>query len=126
MADAVVTLEARKKMIKARAGLMPLPAIVGMVFGDGGVDEAGNPVTPLNSDSELKHEVYRKEIDNYTFVNDTTCRYFCTLELNECVDVNINELALYDSEGDLVAIKTFKSKGKDPDLEMTFQVDDIF
>lgn len=126
MADAVVTLGARKKMVKARAGVITLPAIVGMAFGDGGVDESGIPIAPSSSDTELKHEIYRKEIDNYSFISDTTCRYFCTLLMSECADANINELALYDSEGDIVAIKTFKSKGKDSDLEMTFRVDDIF
>lgn len=126
MADAVVTIEARKKMVKARAGTAPLPAIVGMAFGDGGVDEAGIPIAPLSNDTGLKHEIYRKELDNYSFISDTTCRYFCTLTVDECVDVNINELALYDSDGDIVAIKTFKNKGKDNDLEMTFRMDDIF
>lgn len=126
MADAIVTNEARKKMVKARAGVIELPAIVGMAFGDGGTDETGNPIVPASSDTELKHEIYRKVIDNYSFISDTTCRYFCTLTVDECVDADINELALYDSDGDLVAIKTFKNKGKDADLEMTFRIDDIF
>lgn len=125
MADAVVTIAARIKMVKARAGVMQLPAIVGMAFGDGGVDENGEPIAPSGSDTALKNEVFRKAVDNYEFVSDTTCRYFCTLSVDECVDVNINELALYDAEGDLVAIKTFKNKGKDADLEMTFRVDDV-
>ncbi|MCI8418839.1 MAG: hypothetical protein HFI33_15310 [Lachnospiraceae bacterium] len=125
MADAVVTIAARIKMVKARAGVMQLPAIVGMAFGDGGVDENGEPIAPSSSDTALKNEVFRKVVDNYEFVSDTTCRYFCTLSVDECVDVNINELALYDAEGDLVAIKTFKNKGKDADLEMTFRVDDV-
>ena len=38
MANSVITLKAREKMVKARAGIQPLPAIVGMAFGDGGVD----------------------------------------------------------------------------------------
>lgn len=126
MADAVVTLTARKKMVKARAGVIDLPPIVGMAFGTGGVDEAGNPVAPSVADEGLKHEVFRKVVDSFTFTDDTTCRYLCTLTANECVEEYISELGLYDSEGDIIAIKTFKSKGKDADLEMTFRIDDIF
>jgi len=126
MADAVVTHIARRKMVKARAGVIELPPIVGMAFGTGGVDSDGNPVLPSVSDEGLKNEVFRKEVDSYNFIDDTTCRYLCTLAANECVDEEISELGLYDSEGDIIAIKTFKSKGKDADLEMTFRVDDIF
>ncbi len=126
MADAVVTLIARSKMVKARAGAAELPPIAGMAFGTGGVDSDGNPMVPSVSDEGLKHEVFRKPVDSYEFIDDTTCRYLCTLAANECVDEEINELGLYDEDGDIIAIKTFRSKGKDADLEMTFRVDDIF
>ena len=125
MADAVITLKARKKMVQARAGAITLPPIVGMVFGTGGVDEAGMPVAPSGSDEGLKQEIFRKELDSYTFTDDTTCRYLCTLEVGECDNEEISEIGLYDSEGDITAIKTFKKKGKDSDLEMTFRIDDI-
>ena len=126
MADAVITLKTRKKMVQARAGAITLPPIVGMVFGTGGVDEAGMPVAPSGSDEGLKQEIFRKELDSYTFTDDTTCRYLCTLEVGECDNEEISEIGLYDSEGDITAIKTFKKKGKDSDLEMTFRIDDIF
>lgn len=126
MADAVVTRIARMKMVKARAGVIELPPIVGMAFGTGGVDEAGTPIDPSVSDEGLKNEVFRKVVDSYTFLDDTTCRYLCTLAANECVNEEISELGLYDADGDIIAIKTFRSKGKDADLEMTFRVDDIF
>ena len=126
MADAVITLKARKKMVQARAGAITLPPIVGMVFGTGGVDEAGMPVAPSGSDEGLKQEIFRKELDSYTFTDDTTCRYLCTLEVGECDNEEISEIGLYDSGGDITAIKTFKKKGKDSDLEMTFRIDDIF
>lgn len=126
MADAVVTHIARTKMVKARAGVIELPPIVGMAFGTGGVDETGDPVMPSVSDDGLKNEVFRKVVDSHTFTDDTTCRYLCTLTASECVNKDISELGLYDADGDIIAIKTFKSKGKDADLEMTFRVDDIF
>ena len=126
MADAVVTLKARKKMVQARAGAIALPPIVGMVFGTGGVDASGVPVVPSGNDDSLKQEIFRKEVDSYTFTDDTTCRYLCTLTMDECANEDISEIGLYDSDGDLIAVKTFKAKGKDADLEMTFQIDDIF
>lgn len=126
MADAIVTLSARKKMVKARAGLISLPPIVGMAFGTGGVNGVGVPMPPSVDDTGLKNEVFRKPIDSYVLIDDTTCRYFCTLSTEECTDKDINELGLYDAEGDIIAIKTFKSKGKDADIEMTFRIDDIF
>ena len=126
MADAVVTITARKKMVRARAGAITLPKIVGMAFGSGAVDIAGVPVVPSMDDTVLKHEIFRKEIDSYAFLDETKCQYLCTLTTSECAGENINELGLYDEDGDILAIKTFANKTKDPDLEMTFQVDDIF
>lgn len=126
MADAVVTLKARKKMVRARAGEIELPPIVGMVFGSGGVDASGTPVVPSGSDDGLRQEIFRKEVDSYIFTEDTTCQYLCTLAVGECDNEEISEIGLYDSEGDVLAIKTFKKKGKDSDLEMTFRIDDIF
>ena len=40
MAGTTVTTLAKKKMVKARAGISSLPKIVGMAFGDGGVIRA--------------------------------------------------------------------------------------
>ena len=97
-----------------------------MVFGTGGVDASGTPVVPSGNDDRLKQEIFRKEVDSYTFTDDTTCRYLCTLTMDECANEDISEIGLYDSDGDLIAVKTFKAKGKDADLEMTFQIDDIF
>ncbi len=37
---------------------------------------------------------------------------------------NISELALVDSEGDIVTIKNFRIKQKDGDFSFTFKVND--
>lgn len=126
MADAVVTLVAKQKMMKARAGEIQLPKIVGMAFGSGGVDASLNVTTPLATQTTLNNELMRKEIDNYTFLSDSKCRYECTLKNDELVGNYISELALYDEDGDLVVIKNFMRKGKDADIEMTMQIDDEF
>lgn len=121
--NAVVTIKAREKMLKARAGEMALPKVVGFVFGDGGTSN-GNVVPPTEDQNSLTNELLRKEIDGYEFTSNLVCRYSCTLEKTELVGKEISEIALYDEDGDLVAIKTCMPKGKDDDLEMVFQIDD--
>ncbi len=126
MANALVTLKARNKMLRARAGEIRLPKIAGFAFGDGGVDSSGIPVPPSEEQESLKNELFRKVIDGYKMLSLTECRYTCTLLHTELVGKNISEIALFDEDGDLIAIKTFRAKGKDDDLEMEFQLDDTF
>lgn len=123
MANSVITLKAREKMVKARAGIQPLPAIVGMAFGDGGVDSSGTVMAPGEA---LRNEILRKEIDSYTEITSTSYRYTCTLGKEELVGEAINEIALYDTDGDYVGLKTFRTKYKDEDMEMVFELDDQF
>lgn len=124
--NVIITKKSREKLVKARAGAIQLPKIVGMVFGDGGVDASGNVIPPTESQSGLTNEIFRKELDWYSFPADTTCRYECTLTESELAGEEISEIGLYDSEGDVVCIKTFKRKGKDDDVEQTYTLDDIF
>jgi phage-related tail fiber protein len=124
--NVIITKKSREKLVKARAGAIQLPKIVGMVFGDGGVDASGNVISPTESQSGLTNEIFRKELDGYSFPADTTCRYECTLTESELAGEEISEIGLYDSEGDVVCIKTFKRKGKDDDVEQTYTLDDIF
>ena len=124
--NVIITKKSREKLVKPRAGAIQLPKIVGMVFGDGGVDASGNVIPPTESQSGLTNEIFRKELDGYSFPADTTCRYECTLTESELAGEEISEIGLYDSEGDVVCIKTFKRKGKDDDVEQTYTLDDIF
>lgn len=126
MTNAIVTVTARSKMVRARAGEITLPVIAGFAFGTGGVDSASNVITPSENQTALKNEKLRKAYDSYSMISDTKCRYSCTLLASEMANENISEIGLYDADGDIVAIKNFKAKGKDSDIEMTFQLDDIF
>lgn len=121
---AVVTIKAREKMLKARAGDGALPKIVGFAFGSGGVDSEGNVISPSEESNSLSSELLRKEASGHQFMSNLVCRYFCTLGETELAGSKISEIALYDADGDLVAIKNCLPKGKDDDLEMTFQIDD--
>lgn len=124
--NAVITKKGRQNLVRARAGVIQLPKIVGMAFGDGGVDAGGNVVPPAESQTGLTNELFRKVIDGYSFPEDTTCRYECTLTESELAGEEISEVGLYDENGDIVCIKTFTRKGKDDDVEQTYALDDIF
>lgn len=126
MANAITTDSARIKMVKARTGDITLSKIVKMAFGDGGLGEDGKPIQPSGADNALKHEILRKPIDSHIYPVSTTCTYSVKILKEEIPDSNINEMALVDEQGDLVAIKTFGNKYKDADMEMVFQIDDIF
>ena len=121
-----VTTKAKKKMLQARAGIIALPKIVGMVFGDGGVDSL-DQVKPHSADQNtLHHELLRKTVDGHEVISDTVIRYRCTLGANELPNAYISEVGLYDADGDLVAMRAFLKKGKDADMEVTFECDDTF
>lgn len=124
--NVIITKKARENMVKARAGVITLPKIVGMAFGDGGVDPSGNVVAPTADQEALKHELKRKVLESYSFPADTTCQYLCILAENDLAGEDISEIGLYDENGDIACIKTFKSKGKDADIQMTFTLDDVF
>ena len=116
--NVVITKKARENQVKARAGAITLPKII--------VNGSGVVIAPTESQSRLNKELFRKAIDGYTFPNDTTCRYECTLAESELAGKEISEIGLYDTNGDIVCIKTFTRKGKDDDVEQTYVLDDIF
>lgn len=123
--NTVITTKARENMAKGRAGLATLPTIAGMAFGDGGAS-GGVPVPPAAGQTALTHELYRKAITAREMISTTTCRYSCTLSTSELAGESISEIGLYDSNDDLVCIKTFIPKGKDSDTEQTYVIDDAF
>lgn len=124
MSGLVITGKAREKLVKARAGDITLPKVVGMAFGSGGIDSRGSIVEPLPSQNSLNHELLRKECE-HTYLDDVTCKYVCKLKTNELVGEKISEVALYDEDGDLVAIKNFRPKDKG-DFELAFSIVDSF
>lgn len=124
--NSVTTAYAREQMAKARAGDATVSQITHMAFGNGGVNAQGVPIAPLTTDTGLNNETFRKAVDGHTYPVATTCRYSCQLVESELADQAINEMALIDEAGHMVAKKTFKNKVKDSDLKMTFELDDIY
>ncbi len=125
-ANAIITVTARKAMVKARAGLGTLPTIIKMAFGDGGVDAQGDPIAPASTATALNNELMRKDLTAVTPLSDTTVQYACRLTTSELAGTDISEIALVDSNGDLACIKTFPAKSKDNTEALTFTIDDIF
>lgn len=124
----VITLTGRKKLCMAHAGDAELPKIVKMVWGDGGVDESGEPKAATGNEVGLYHKLLEKEIKGHGYVNEekTTCRYTGILEAGELTGKDISEMGLLDEEGDLIAYRTFRRKGKDEDVPQTYDMDEIF
>ena len=48
------------------------------------------------------------------------------LDKGELTEKEISEMGLYDAEGDLIAYRTFRRKGKDEDIPLSFEMDEIF
>lgn len=126
MAQGIITVKGREKLCRAHAGDSALPRIVKMAFGNGGVDGRGHVIDPTGEEAEMRNELLRKDVDGHTFPIPTTARYSARLDKTELAGENISEQGLYDEDGDLIAYKTFLSKGKDDDMEFIFDMDEIF
>ena len=66
MADSkgVITLIGRKKLCMAHSGDAELPKIVKMAWGDGGVDESGEPKATTGNEVGLYNKLLEKEIED--------------------------------------------------------------
>lgn len=120
----VKTNLAREKMVQARAGLRTMASIEGIALGDGGISGSDEVVIPSGADNALKNEVLRRTVVDRKMISDTCCRYKITLGKTELVDKKISEMALYDTEGDLLLIMTFRPQNKNGYMEMDFEIDD--
>lgn len=120
MAKALITQIAKRKMIQARNGEITLPPIAGIAIGDGANAELGE------TDDQLKNELLRKEYSECKKKTDTCYTYRIELGGSELVGKTINEVALYDAEGDILAIRVFKGLPKEEEMEMAFEFDDKF
>ena len=112
----------------AHAGDKALAPITHMAWGDGGIDENGQPKAALGNEIGLYNELLKKQIESHTYANteQTISRYTATLDKGELVGAEISEIGLYDAEGDLVAYRTFMRKGKDADIPQIYDMDEIF
>lgn len=123
----VITLDRRVKLAKITCGeAETIPKITHIAFGDGGLDEEGQPLDPKEDQQALHHEVARYEIQPVEHPAETTNRYVVTVPEADLNGVMLSEMALVDGEGSFAAVKNFLSKGKDEDVRFTFEFDDEF
>lgn len=121
----VITAIRRKKMADATNSTGKIAKAKWIALGSGGVDADGNIITPLAENVQLNHEVIRKEYASSVQTSDTSYEYVIQLEEDELVGTFISEMALIDSEGDVIAFSNFLPKGKD-ETETTFTIEDNY
>lgn len=127
MANTVITDCRRKLLCQITSGAVSaLPPVKYVAFGDGGIGEQGEVLAPTGDQTALHHEVGRYDIDSVTYPMDTTARYTVKIPKTDLPGVSISEAALVDAEGNLCAIRNMLPKGKDEDVEFTFEFDDEF
>ena len=99
-----------------------MPAIKYRALGNGAVNEDGEIIELLGTETSLHNELLKKEIEVVDRDSDTRINYSYTVKIDELVDDQINEAALFDEDGDLVAMKVFETREKKPGMEMTFLI----
>lgn len=128
----VITVIGRKKLCRAHSGDALLPKIAKMAWGDGGVDDNGQPKPTTGNEIGLYNELLQKDIKAHSYVVDkksgdeTTCRYEAALESGELTGKEISEMGLFDEEGSLIAYRTFLRKGKDEDIPQAYNMSEMF
>ncbi len=124
----VITDYRRELLCRITSGaISTLPPVSHIAFGDGGVGEDGQPLDPIGTQSDLKHEVARYPLDRGAeYPTPATARYTVTIPKSDLPGISISEAALVDGDGRLCAIRNMLPKGKDGDVEFVFTFDDEF
>lgn len=123
----VRTLVYRGKLARAVAGLDPMVQITHIALGTGGVDASGDPKPLTGNETGLFNEVFRKAV-TATMPAPTTVRYSLSVQAKNdgLAGMGINEVALFDADGALAAIKTTTTKNLEETDELEFDFDALF
>ncbi|MCG6167331.1 phage tail protein [Leptospira sp. FAT2] len=95
-----------------------------IAFGTGGLTN-GVPRAPQIGDLGLQNEAYRKLID-IRYDSEGNRFFQSTLKQGEAIGCNINEIGLFDEDGNLLYLKTFPSKEKDHLIVYDFIIKEEF
>lgn len=112
----------RKKLADACETSTTVPQVKCMALGNGAEDETGAVIELTGNEIALHNELLRKELETVQRVNDLQIDCDCNLTIEELTEIRINEIALFDTDGDLVAIKVFEGREKKQGMEMTFRM----
>ena len=123
----VITKARRLALCQVTSGAVgAVSPISHIAFGDGGVDVNGEPIIPMDTQSQLVNQIASYPIDSVEYPAQTTARYTVTIGPEAMVGIKISEAALVDEAGVLCAIKNMYVKHKDGDVSFTFAFDDEF
>ncbi|MDV6235833.1 phage tail protein [Leptospira ellisii] len=95
-----------------------------IAFGTGGLS-GGIPRVPQNEDTGLQNEVFRKQVEIGSDLSGGR-NFKSTVKQGEMIGQEINEVGLFDEDGDLVYLKTFPSKSKDHLIVYDFVIRENF
>lgn len=127
MSTSIVTKARRKSLAEITSGkITSIAPIAYIAFGNGGVDEFGDPRQPSDEQTALFSEIARYPAGNATYPTATTARYTIEIPEAELAGAEISEVGLFDSNGVLCAIKTMYVKKKDDGIKFAFEFDDKF
>lgn len=115
MAATVIANAYRARLAKYHADGTPIAPFGFMAFGDGGHNANGTPKTPDPDSMGLARELHRVPLTAVSQPNSYTVSCEGRLEQGELVGATVSEAALLDTEGRLVAIKTFAPKIREAD-----------
>lgn len=124
--NAIKTTTAREKFASGyNSG--GLPAITEVAFGDGGHNtDTGEPIPPDGSETTVPGQVIQKSI-NSSSISSTTYTAVGIIDDTEIsLGTNVSAVGFYDSEGDLVALKTFSPKGMTENMTIEVTWNDQF
>lgn len=110
----------RKKIALATHSQGTIATVAQIALGTGGGD-GGSIKTPVSSANKLNNEVLRKAYTSSTQVDEFCYEYVLALGGDELVGKAISEMALIDSDGDLICILNFYPKTKD-DIQETYRI----
>lgn len=121
----VITAIRRKKMAEASHSSGRIATVKWIALGSGGVDSHNNIIIPLAENVRLNREEIRKEYACAERITDDSYAYTIDLAANELVGISISEIALIDSDGDVIAFSNFLPVIKD-DVEISFIIEDRY
>lgn len=126
--NTVTTVRAREKFARSHGGDRTLPAITQIAFGTGGHNPStGEPLAPSDSAVEVPGEIIKKSINTHSYPIATTLRVVGDVtDLDVATGEDISSCGIYDSDGDLVAIKTFSPKTMSEDMRIEITWDELF
>lgn len=119
--NSILTETFRISLAKLIAGeANTIPPVTQIAFGDGGVNDTGDPIPPSIEQSSLTHEVCRYPVAAPTFPVETTAQFTAIIPKDEQTGIKFSEMSLVNSAGSTVAIKAMYVKQKDANVEFAF------